>query len=167
MDIGEYFSAFGVSASGLSAQRQRMNMIAKNIANIDTTRTQEGGPYRREMLVLEEMNSRKGFGGLTNQRRLQLHRTQNGHMSIRRRLPSQRASAGNGVRAAGTFKDKTLPKRIFDPTHPDANAEGYVKVPNISVVTEMIDMMSASRAYEANVTALNSAKNMIKKALEI
>lgn len=167
MDIGEYFSGFGISASGLSAQRQRMNAVAKNIANLDTTRTEEGGPYRREMIVLEEMSSRKGPGGAMNPRRLQLHRTHRGHMSIRTRPSSKRASVGNGVQVAGTFRDKTLSKRVFDPTHPDADADGYVTFPNVSVVSEMVDMMSASRAYEANVTALNSAKNMIKKALEI
>ena len=167
MEVGRFFTAFGVSASGLSAQRQRMNTIAKNIANMDTTRTRDGGPYRRQRVVLEEADNRKGFRGLLNKDGLRLSRTHTVHLPPRARTAFRRRSAADGVRVKGTFMDNTLPKRVLDPGHPDADEEGYVAFPNIDVISEMVDMMSATRAYEANVTAIGAAKSMIKKALEI
>lgn len=167
MEVGRFFAAFGVSASGLSAQRQRMNTIAKNIANIDTTRTQAGGVYKRQMVVLEGTDDRKGFRGLLNEDGLRLSRTHTVHLPTRARTAFRRISAADGVRVKGTFTDETSPKRVFDPGHPDADEAGYVEFPNIEVISEMIDMMLASRVYEANVTAISAAKSMIKKALEI
>jgi len=139
------FQAMQVSASGLTAERFRLDLIANNIANVHTTRTEEGGPYRRRSAVFAErvLEARQGQGiGLPGQ-------------------------AGGGVRVAAVSEDRTEPRLVFEPGHPDANAEGYVAYPNINIVQEMVDMISATRAYEANVTALNAAKSMFLKALEI
>jgi flagellar basal-body rod protein FlgC len=130
------FSAIQISASGLTAERFRLDLIANNIANVSTTRTEEGGPYQRKTAVFAE------------------------------RLDSARKS-GLGVRVAGVSEDRTEPRLAFEPEHPDANSEGYVAYPNINVIQEMVDMITATRAYEANVTMLNASKSMFLKALEI
>lgn len=138
-------NSFAISASGLSAERLRMDLISSNIANINTTRTQEGGPYRRRVAVFAESLDRaigKSAGRTTK-------------------------PAGKGVEVVAIHQDETPAKLVYDPSHPDADPQGYVHMPNINIVTEMVDMITASRAYEANVTALNSAKSMVLKALEI
>lgn len=132
------FGSFDISASGLSAQRLRMDTIANNLANVQTTRTPHGGPYRRQMPVF---SAREAFGPHGNR--------------------------GGGVRVLGIVEDDDPPRLVYDPGHPDADDEGYVHMPNVNVVTEMVDMISASRAYEANIAALNAAKGMAMKALEI
>lgn len=129
------FSAMEISASGLSAQRARMNVIASNIANAQTTRTSGGEPYRRKEVI---------FASILND-----------------------AEIEQGVSVMGIFPDPSPFNLIYNPAHPDADPRGYVKMPNVNVVLEMIDMISATRAYEANVTALKSAQNMALKALEI
>ena len=130
------WSAIEASASGLTAERLRMDLIANNIANVNTTRTQEGGPFRRQLAVLMPR------GGSD-------------------------PKVGAGVRVVRIAQDDDPPKLAYDPGHPDADAEGYVAMPNVNVVTEMVDLITASRAYEANVTAINAAKDMAAKALEI
>lgn len=134
------FRSFDISASGLTAQRLRMDTIANNLANVNTTRTANGGPYRRQMVVFEERLAASMQSG--------------------RRL-------GAGVRVSRIVEDDDPPRLEYNPAHPDADEQGYVRLPNVNVVTEMVDMISASRAYEANVTALNAAKSMALKALEI
>ncbi|MES2201111.1 MAG: flagellar basal body rod protein FlgC [candidate division FCPU426 bacterium] len=143
------FSSFEISGSGLSAQRLRMDTVANNIANVNTTRTAEGGPYRRLRVVFEPRQSEPLF-------LLPLE-------------PKERAMAqlSQGVRVTGVSPDPAGAKMVYDPGHPDADAKGYVAMPNINIVNEMVDMISASRAYEANVTAINDAKSMALKALEI
>jgi flagellar basal-body rod protein FlgC len=133
------FSSLDISASGLSAQRQRLDVIANNIANASTTRTPQGGPYRREEVLFSARLAPFGFG------------------------PAQPA----GVDAPSIVNDPTPSKQVYDPGHPDADARGYVQMPNVNVVREMVDMVSATRAYEANVTAMNAAKTMAVKALEL
>jgi flagellar basal-body rod protein FlgC len=140
------YTGFDVAASGLTAQRLRMDIISNNIANINTTRTSQGGPYKRQMPIFE-----------SRLRELMLNLP----------VPRENQALGDGVRVAAVVEDNTQPMLIFDPKHPDANAEGYVAMPNINMVTEMVDMMSATRAYEANLMALNASKNMFNKALEI
>lgn len=132
------FRSFDISASGLTAQRLRMDTIANNLANANTTRTERGGPYRREM-----------------------------PMFAAREAAGSDGDEMAGVRVLGIAEDTDPPRLVYDPGHPDANTDGYVQMPNVNVVTEMVDMISASRAYEANVTALNAAKAMAMKALEI
>ena len=123
-----------VSASGLAAQRRRLEVIAENLANAETTRTAEGGPYRRKQVIFSEALD---------------------------------AAAEGGVEVEEISEDLSPGKRVYQPGHPDANDEGYVELPNVSVMQEMVDMIGATRAYEANVTALNATKSMIRRALDI
>lgn len=132
------FSSFDISASGISAQRTRMDVIANNIANADTTRTADGGPYRRQRI---------SFRSVYDQ-------TLGNH-------------APAGVQVASISQDTTDYRLVYDPAHPDADTAGYVKMPNVNVVEEMVDMISATRAYEANVTAMNATKSMIAASIEI
>lgn len=146
------FHSFNASASALTAQRLRMDVISSNIANAQTTRAtlDDAGnyvPYRRKMVVFEP--NEKSFQSF-------LHQAQN------RQTPP-----GNGVRVSRIVEDAEPFKMVFDPTHPDANEEGYVQLPNVDPLKEMVDLMSATRAYEANVTSLNATKGMLMKALEI
>ncbi|MCP1183566.1 MAG: flagellar basal body rod protein FlgC [Paenibacillus sp.] len=143
-------NSFSISSSALTAQRLRMDVISSNIANAETTRASvsngEAVPYKRKMVVLEP--NKTSFGTmLQNQMR--------------------GSGSGDGVRVTEIREDQSPLKPVYDPTHPDANAEGYVFMPNVDIAKEMVDMISASRSYEANVTALNSTKAMISKALEI
>ena len=131
-------SAFDVSAAGLLAQRVRMDAIANNIANAETTRTPEGGPYRRQQAVFSLPVEQMGFG--------------------------EAEIAGP---AASIEMEDSPPKMVHDPGHPDADASGFVAMPNVNIVEEMVDMISATRAYEANLAAINSAKTMAAAALEI
>lgn len=140
------FGAIDASASGLTAERLRMDVISNNIANVNTTRTNEGGPYRRQMVVFQSReNEQASFS----------------------KILAQQTEVGAGVRVTGIIKDNSPLRRIYEPNHPDADRDGYVNMPNINVVAEMVDMISATRSYEANVTAINSAKSMAAKALEI
>ena len=134
-----FFSSLGVSASGMTAERLRMDVVADNLANVNTTRTPGGGPFRRRRVVFEERP--EGSAGFSSALR--------------------RAAAGtnfglNGVAVARVEEDPSPPRRVYDPGHPDAQPDGYVEMPNIATVTEMVDMMSATRAYEANVALIMS-----------
>ncbi|MGB9866826.1 MAG: flagellar basal body rod protein FlgC [Bacillota bacterium] len=131
-----------ISGSGLTAERLRLDVIAGNIANANTTRTPEGGPYRRKVAVFEARQSTR-FSNV-------LHGYE----------PS-------GVRVVKIAEDQSEFPVRYEPGHPDADASGYVKLSNVNIVTEMVDMITATRAYEANATALNAAKSMVRKALEI
>ena len=143
------FNSFNISASALSAQRLRMDVISQNIANVNTTRTAEGMPYRRKTVVFQEKEAEIPFSQyLSEQSR-------------------ERFLTGSGVRVTGIVEDPTPFKDVYDPGHPDADENGIVRMPNVEVVTEMVNMISATRAYEANVTALNASKSMALKALEI
>ncbi len=142
----DLFSAMQISGSALSSERERMNVIAGNLANVHTTRTPEGGPYRKKSVVFESRSMRSPFENELNNR-LQ--------------------GKVQGVRVSGIVESDEPPLKVYDPSHPDADKEGYVLLPNINLMSEMVDMISASRAYESNVTAVNSSKNMAEKALEI
>ena len=139
------FGAMDVAASGMTAERLRLDVISNNIANVNTTRTVEGGPYRRQFVVFE---SRQGDASSFSS-------VMAGQLQM------------NGVRVSAIKKDDSPVRMVYEPGHPDADANGYVQMPNINIVTEMVDMMTASRAYEANVTSVNVAKSMMLKALEI
>lgn len=142
-----FLQPFDISASGLTAERLRMDVISQNIANANTTRTEEGTPYRRNLVVVQERSKTKSFGEYLNE-------------------TSQQFS-GAGVKAVRISKDPTPFKRVYNPSHPDANEDGYVELPNVDTLKEMVDMMSATRSFEANVTAFNATKTMAMKALEI
>lgn len=138
------FGAIDAAASGLTAERLRMDVISNNIANANTTRTAEGGAYRRQ-IVLFEPRTGQSFA----------------------QMLSQEMDSGDGVKVVGIAKDNSPMRRVYEPNHPDADKDGYVEMPNINIVSEMVDMITATRAYEANVTAVNAAKSMALKALDI
>jgi len=145
------FDALNVSATGLTAERLRMDVTAENLANAQTTRGADGQPYRRKEVVLSEVQA-GGFGA-------QLAKAVG--------AGSASGSQPGGVEVAGITQDQTPGKLVYDPGHPDADAKGYVRMPNVDTVAEMVDLISASRAYEANVTAMNSAKQMFSKTLDL
>jgi flagellar basal-body rod protein FlgC len=130
------FDAFAISGSGMTAERLRMDVIASNLANADSTRGADGQPYRRRMVVLQAGSP--SFGQVLA-----------------------------GVKVAGIVEDQSPLRRVYDPSHPDADAQGYVTLPNVNPVTEMVDLITSSRGYEANVTAMNAAKQMFSKTFDI
>jgi flagellar basal-body rod protein FlgC len=138
MPIGD---ALSISASALSAQRTKLNLIAENLANAQTTRSASGGPYRRRVATLE--SEAPAFAAV---------------------LAGQTES--RGVRVAG-ISEVGNPRLVYQPGHPDANADGYIEMPDVNPISEMTDLMTATRAYEANVTAIQAAKAMAQKALEL
>jgi flagellar basal-body rod protein FlgC len=140
------FDALGISASGLTAERMRMDVTAENLANAQTTRTAEGGPYRRKEVVLQQAPAQGGFAG---------------------RLATAMGSRGGRPGGVEVAEDASAPRQVYDPGHPDADANGYVAMPNVDTVAEMVDLIAASRAYEANVTAMNAAKQMYTKTLDL
>jgi flagellar basal-body rod protein FlgC len=142
----DLFSAMAVSSSALTAERTRMNLISNNLANASSTRTPGGGPYKRQDAVFSAVPTQQSFAGTLN------------------RLNS--APAG-GVEVNQIIEDSSPPRLEYNPTHPDSNPEGYVALPNVNYVEEMADMITASRAYEANVTAAQAAKNMALKTLDL
>ena len=142
----DFFSSMRVSATGLDAQTMRMNTISSNIANAETTRTEEGGPYRRKDAVFEAMPEQKTFGEIL-------------HTEVDRNV--------NRVQVSDIAVDRKAPLLKYEPNHPDANEEGYVAYPNINLMEEMTNMIQATRAYEANVSAMGATKNMAMSALEI
>ena len=147
------FSSINVAASGLSAQRTRLDVISNNIANADTTRTPEGGPFRRSRVIFRP-------------------RVQQPYWRSPFQPETLDNGVGQGVRIAEIEKDKdSKPRLVYDPTHPDAiktgPRKGYVEMPNVNVVDEMVDMISASRSYEANVAVVNGSKSMFQSALNI
>ena len=142
------FTSFNINASGMTAQRYGMDIISENVANANTTRTADGTPYRRKVAYFEEKGGQTAFGAALNQA--------TGNYS------------GKGVKVTGVYEDYTTEmKKVYDPSHPDADEDGYVLMPNVDIVTEMVDMISATRSYEANVTASSASKNMAMQALNI
>lgn len=152
-----FMDSLNVSASGMTAERLRMDVISNNLANANTTRAPGGGPFRRKEVVL----SASGTSFLDTMAALE-----NGG-GIGAVEQAQESDGMNGVRVGAVIPDASPFKQMYDPGNPDADARGYVRMPNVNVITEMVDMMGASRAYEADVTAVNSAKAMATKALEI
>ena len=146
------FGGIDAAASGLTAERLRMDVISNNIANVNSTRTVDGGPFKRKYVIFQPRKAEKNsfsamLAGAMNK--------------------GGKNRAGDGVRAIGIGTDDSMGKLVYDPGHPDANADGYVELPNVDIVTEMVDMITASRAYEANVTTINAAKSMAQQALNI
>jgi flagellar basal-body rod protein FlgC len=168
MPMVGFFTGLDISASGLRAQRVKTNVIASNLANAETTRTAEGGPYKRQSVVFEadptEYDAKFSFAG----DKIAGTRTNHGHQNIPgSNMSVDKEHIGSGVKVAQIKQDEGPARLIYDPAHPDADKDGYVAMPNINVVQEMTDMITATRAYEANVTAFNSTKSMMMKALEL
>lgn len=145
--MADFMTGFRVSSSGMTAQRMRMNTISSNIANINTTRTPEGGPYRRKDVVFESMPDAQNFG--------QILGVNSPKQDVQR------------VQVTDVTSDRKAPLLKYEPDNPDANDEGYVAYPNINLMEEMTNMIQATRSYEANVSALQSAKDMALSSLEI
>ncbi len=141
------FSSMQISASGMSAQRSRMDVVAENIANAESTRTQEGGPYRRRQVVFQSTPGEKRFSEVFSS--------------------SLGSNEPQSVKVADITKDSRPFQEIHDPSHPDADANGMVKLPNVNAVEEMVNLNSASRSFEANVTAMEASKRMFLKTLEL
>jgi flagellar basal-body rod protein FlgC len=135
--MGSIFGSFGISASGMAAERLRLDVIAENLANANSTKGADGTPYKRKEVLLEQAPG-SSFGEVLN-----------------------------GVQVAAIASDATPGKRVYDPGHPDADPQGYVTLPNVNPVTEMVDLISASRSYEANVQAMNTSKTMFSRALDL
>lgn len=140
------FRAFDISASGMTAERFRTDIIAENVANVNTTRTQDGTPYRRKIVTFAEKDKR----------------------TFRDMLSRARTYGGNGVKVTKVFEDdETEYIMDYDPSHPDADENGYVSYPNVNIVTEMTNLIDATRGYEANVTAFNALKSMAQAGLQV
>ncbi|TAK24681.1 MAG: flagellar basal body rod protein FlgC [Chloroflexota bacterium] len=147
------FAALRISASGLNAQRLRMDVITNNIANAETTRTPEGGAFRRQQVLFSpRYTGRVPFFSLL---RGDVRRTE----ALAPRI--------EGIQPIGIVDDPTPSRRVYDPSHPDSGPDGFVEYPNVNMVTEMTDMMSATRSYEANVTVFNAAKAMAQRAIDL
>lgn len=134
------FKSINISASGMSAERFRLNVISQNLANSDTTRTENGDPYRRKIVTFQEV--------------------------LNGEIGKQKTDFG-GVKVSSIEEDTTPFKLVYNPDHPDSNEEGYVRMPNVNVLNEMVDMMTAQRAYDSNAAVVNAAKSMYNSALNI
>jgi len=144
----DLFKIFSISGSGMAAQRSRMSVVAGNLANTETTRSPDGGPYRRRDVIFQAVPAE-------------------GEFSERLADLSDRPNDVQGVEVVGIKQSIRPPRKIFDPAHPDANPEGYVSLPDINPIEEMVDMLSAARSYEANLSAYNTTKSLIRKILDI
>ena len=144
-----FMDTLAISASGMTAERLRMDVVANNLANVNTTRTPGGGPFRRQQVALAPATASFGetLAGLSGD--------------------DEAEAARGGVQVSGIVPDMRPFKRVYQPGHPDADKQGYVNLPNVDTVTEMVDMMGATRAYEANVAAVGAVKGMAMKAMEI
>ena len=166
MKIAPLFASIDISASGMSAQRRKLTAIASNIANVETTRTENGQPYRRKIVVTKEVKESIPFSQMLALQDDRLVTTDPSH--IKTVLdPVNSSDPVSEVTSKETVQKNNPYRLVYDPDHPDANADGYVRYPNINIVVEMVDMITASRSYEANAMAIESAKTMAKKALEI
>ncbi len=141
MDI---FSTFAISASALKAQKIRLDTVSSNLANVETTSTPEGGPYKKKSVYFQSRP-----------------------LSFQNHLDTAVRGAAQGVEVTRIIEDPDPPRKVYNPSHPDAAEDGYVDMPNVDVLKEMVDMMSATRSYQANVTSIQAAKRMAQKALEI
>lgn len=149
-----FLSSMNIVGSGLTAQQLRLDIVAENVTNSNTTRTENGGAYRRKMVVFESETNKDSF-------RAAMARAANGL------APNAGFEKAGGVRVTEIVEDQSPLKLVYDPTHPDANEEGYVELPNVDMVKEMTDAMAATQAFSANVTALNALKAVVAKGLEI
>ncbi len=164
--MADMLNSIDISARGLTVQRQKMNTVAENMANAETTATREGGPYRRKRVLVEAEQVPGGFSGELQRANTKLATTHGSHRQgkvtqIGHRQQLTAADPEVVQDPASSFR------LVYDPSHPHADTDGYVKMPDVDIVTEMVDMMLASRAYEANTSAISTAKKMINDALEI
>ena len=167
MKIGINFPGFNISAKGLSIQRKRMNLIAENIANADVTRMANGQPYQRKFLEIKDDQNRFANNLTMQQSVLPLNVTDQAHISVpASSIDINGNPAGTGL-TTQVETDQEQGALVYDPHDPNADSKGYVQESNVNIVTEMVDMISATRSYESNLTALNASKQMVKDSLEI
>ncbi|MBD3403587.1 flagellar basal body rod protein FlgC [candidate division GN15 bacterium] len=164
--MASILTAFDIASRGLSVQRSKMNVTAQNLANAETTETAEGGPYRRKRVLVSEDTFKDTFHNALQRPDTKLARTNPGHR------PGHTLKTGSTVElSAAEGQEVQAPKDsyrlVYDPSHPQADEEGFVKMPDIEIINEMVDMMMASRAYEANTVSISTAKKMAKDALDI
>lgn len=148
LELMDFFNAMDISTTGIIAQRYRMNVVAENLANMESTRTENGGPYRRKQVVMSAVDGNNSFLDIL----------------MGAQSPTPKLS---GARITEVVDDPTPFKNVHRPGHPDADANGYVKMPNVNAIIEMGDILMATRAYEANITAFSTAKSMIAKVMEL
>ncbi len=155
------FSAFNISSQGMSVQRMRLAAVANNIANANTTKGPNGAPYQREIVLVSENPVSTFANELDSQ--IELARTDKEH------VPNTNLYSENSTRVIKSVsaRDTSPPRLVYEPSHPDADEKGYVRYPNINVVTEMVEMISAQRAFEANANVIEAAKNIARDSLEI
>ena len=147
-----FFGTLNISATGLSVQRARMDIHAQNLANVDTTRTPEGGPYVRRAVVVQERGRTAGGSSFA---------------AIFNNALGRGVGSGGGVKIHSIREDDTVGPKTYEPGHPDADAYGYVQRPNVNVIAEMVNMISATRSYEANITAMQATQSMMQRTLDI
>jgi flagellar basal-body rod protein FlgC len=140
----DLFTTFKISSSALKANRVRLNTISSNLANVETTSTPEGGPYKKKSVYFESQP-----------------------VTFKEHLDNNLQNSLQGVKVTKILEDEEPPQKVYNPDHPDADEDGYVEMPNVSVLKEMVDMMNTTRAYQANATTIKAAKRMAMKALEI
>ncbi|HZQ82077.1 MAG TPA: flagellar basal body rod protein FlgC [Gaiellaceae bacterium] len=145
--MSNLFGSLSISASGMTADRLRMDVVAENLANADTTEGADGKPYQRKEVLLQEVGGSPSFADVLD--------------------GAQSQSVGDGVEVTGIVNDQSPGKKVYDPGNPDADKQGYVTMPNVDPVNEMVDLIGSSRGYEANVQALDASKQMFTKALTI
>lgn len=145
-----FLSSLDISGSALTASRLRMDVVSENIANASTTRTENGGPYKRKIVVYQSADGNQSFED-----------------ALKNKIDGVSGAVPGGVKVAGIVEDQTPSTPVYDPSNPDADAQGYVQQPNVNPVNEVLDMMAVTRAYSANISALTAMKNMASKALEI
>lgn len=156
------FSSFAISSQGMSVQRMRLSSVAKNIANVNTTKGENGKPYEREVVVVRAIPESPFSNELDTQ--IALNQTDESHAPT---ADPNSYPPDWDVLKARTCRDNTPPRMVYDPSHPDADETGYVAYPNVNIVTEMVEMISAQRAFEANTAVVDSAKNVARDSLDI
>ncbi len=151
-----FFSSMNIVASGMTAQQARLDVISENITNMNTTRTEGGGAYRRKITVMQAEHGKNGF------REAMSRAARSGHA-----VSNRRYEQAGGVKIVEIAEDQSELPRVYDPTHPDADEEGYLELPNVTLVAEVTDAMAASQAFNANVTAFNALKQVLQRGLDI
>ncbi len=164
MKIGPKFSSFDIIAKGLRIEKKRMDLVAENLANAETTKTASGGPYKRKYLTVHASDFKIPGQNVGEQQTISLETTSADHIRIPAKPESETQESELSLQ---TQTDNTPGEMVYMPEHPDADENGYVQMPNVNVITEMVDMIAASRGFEANVTAFNGAKQIAKDSLEI
>lgn len=164
MKIAPNFKAFNISAKGMGFEKKRMDLIAENIANLNTTKTENGSAYKRKFL---QVTNKDSFDNVLKNEKLALRLKTGSNSHISKMDEVDAAPGKKGGLSQQVMEDKNVGETVYMPEHPDADADGYVEMPNVNVVNEMVDMIASTRSYEANLEAFNASKQIAKDSLEI